>query len=344
MQNMKRKTIAVIGGGPAGLGAISALETLDADILLIDKSNRLGGHLNQWHRMNPTFTDAQTIIGQMTNHANSENMVVYQNTVAEYIEHQKTGVYSISTNNNKTLLADAVIFAGGFNEFDARKKEELGYGLYRRVVTSVEVEHFLAGNHSFDFAMSNSPNIGFVHCVGSRDVKCGNRYCSRICCMVGAKQAIKLKQKFPRAQITSFYMDLRMAGRGYEELYLQAQQEYSIRFVRGRVSEVSESQDTTLQVKAEDTLLARPIRGTFDLLVLLVGMEPPLENPLWTMIPKEADGFAKDELTQINPTDEKAAGLFWAGACKGPTTAADAFRDGQNAGLEAIQYLKSRQP
>jgi heterodisulfide reductase subunit A2 len=339
---MNRKTIAVIGGGPAGLGAISALHMLDADILLIDKSNRLGGHLNQWHRLNPTFTDAQTTIDQMTIGADKENTIVFQSTVAESIEHQKAGSYNISTNTGKTLIADAVIFAGGFNEFDARKKEELGYGIYRRVVTSVDVERFLAGNHTFDFDLSNAPSIGFVHCVGSRDVKCGNRYCSRICCMVGVKQAIELKQKFPHAQITSFYMDLRMAGRGYEELYLQAQQEYGIRFVRGRVSEVSESHNTSLQVKAEDTLLARPIRGTFDLLVLLVGMEPPLENPIWAMIPKEADGFAIDALTHATHNDNNTAGIFWAGACKGPTTSADAFRDGQNAGLEAIHYLKSR--
>ena len=121
-------------------------------------------------------------------------------------------------------------------------------------------------------AVDNPRRIGFVHCVGSRDEKVGNRYCSKVCCATAVKQACEIKQQFPDAVVYCFYMDLRMFGRGYEDMYLEAQKKYGVIFVRGRVSEVSEDKDGHLFVKAEDTLSGKPLRVTLDLLVLMAGM------------------------------------------------------------------------
>ena len=118
--------------------------------------------------------------------------------------------------------------------------------------------------------------IGFVHCVGSRDEKAGNRQCSKVCCATAVKQACEIKEKFPNSTVYCFYMDLRMFGRNYEDMYLEAQKKYGIIFVRGRVSEVSEKQDGTLLIKAEDTLSGKPLRVSLDLLVLMAGMQSSL--------------------------------------------------------------------
>ena len=83
-------------------------------------------------------------------------------------------------------------------------------------------------------AVDNPRRIGFVHCVGSRDEKVGNRYCSKVCCATAVKQACEIKQQFPDAVVYCFYMDLRMFGRGYEDMYLEAQKKYGVIFVRGR--------------------------------------------------------------------------------------------------------------
>ena len=78
--------------------------------------------------------------------------------------------------------------------------------------------------------------------------KVGNRYCSKVCCATAVKQACEIKQQFPDAVVYCFYMDLRMFGRGYEDMYLEAQKKYGVIFVRGRVSEVSEDKDGHLFV------------------------------------------------------------------------------------------------
>lgn len=104
------------------------------------------------------------------------------------------------------------------------------------------------------------------------------RHCSRVCCITGVKQAIEMKQAIPDAEVYSFYMDMRMFGPGYEELYRQAQQEFNIHFIRGRISEASQTIDNRVQIKAEDTLIGLPLKMTVDMLVLIVGMKAGASN------------------------------------------------------------------
>ncbi len=120
--------------------------------------------------------------------------------------------------------------------------------------------------------------IALLHCVGSRDEKVCQRHCSKVCCITGVKQAIELKKMFPEADVFNFYMDIRMFGAGYEELYREAQQSYNIHFVRGRISEASPMINGRIQIKAEDTLTGRPLRMSIDMLVLLAGMRANDDN------------------------------------------------------------------
>ncbi|NJO70443.1 MAG: CoB--CoM heterodisulfide reductase iron-sulfur subunit A family protein, partial [Bacteroidetes bacterium] len=96
--------------------------------------------------------------------------------------------------------------------------------------------------------------IGIVHCVGSRDEKAGNTYCSKVCCVTGVKQAIELKEQLPSSEIFNFYMDLRMYDRYFEDLYKEAQVKHHVQFIRGRLSEAFENPDGTVMIKIEDTL------------------------------------------------------------------------------------------
>ncbi len=115
--------------------------------------------------------------------------------------------------------------------------------------------------------------IGIVHCVGSRDEKSGNLYCSKLCCVTAVKQAIEIREYLPDSNVFCFYMDMRMGGAFYEELYMESQQKYHVNFIRGKVSEVGESITNKLIVKVEDTLAGRPLKMELDLLVLMAGME-----------------------------------------------------------------------
>ena len=208
-------------------------------------------------------------------------------------------------------------------------------------VTNADIEgYFRTGR---DPRIDNPERIGIVHCVGSRDEKAGCRNCSKVCCATAVRQACELKAKFPKAKVYCFYMDLRMFGRGYEDLYLKAQKEYGVRFIRGRVSEVSEKIDKTLQVKAEDTLSSTPLKVSLDLLVLMAGMRP---SKAGTKVAKMirldtgedgylsvADGFTGMQATSI-------PGLFVAGAATGPKTLPETLAEARAASALIHDYLK----
>lgn len=89
---------------------------------------------------------------------------------------------------------------------------------------------------------------------------------------------MEMRQMFPEADVFNFYMDIRMFGPGYEEMYREAQQKYNIHFIRGRISEASPMIDGRVQIKAEDTLTGRPLRMSVDMLILIVGMRANDDN------------------------------------------------------------------
>ena len=183
--------------------------------------------------------------------------------------------------------------------------------------------------------------IVFLQCVGSRDEKSGNHYCSKLCCVTAVKQAIEVKKQLPDCEAFVFYMDLRMWGQGFEEMYRTAQQEYDVNFIRGRISEAGGTFDGRVQIKAEDTLLGRPLKMTSDLLVLMVGMEASKgtrELATQCRICGEY-GFAQSKDPHLHDCQSEAPGLFVAGACKRPMTLSDSINDGRSAACEILTSL-----
>jgi len=213
------------------------------------------------------------------------------------------------------------------------------------VITSADLEELFASGEEFVNRQGNKPDrVGFVHCVGSRDEKVNNLHCSKVCCITAVKQAIEVKQLLPEAEVFCFYMDLRMFGRHYEELYKEAQEKYNIQFIRGRLSESTEDKDGNIVVKVEDTLLGKPLRIKVGLLVLMAGMEPRTNTKsLTTMLGLKnvSDGFIQpvDEVLRTNYTE--IPGVFVAGTCSGPKSVSDTLADARSAALAVADYLKS---
>ena len=179
----------------------------------------------------------------------------------------------VSTGNGDDIKADAILLATGFDLFKSERKEEYGYGIYDNVITSADLEKMFRSGEIKLKSGRKPEKIGIVHCVGSRDEKVGNLYCSKLCCVTAVKQAIELKENLTDCKVFCFYMDMRMGGALYEELYREAQEKYGIGFIRGKVSEVGVNINKKLVVKVEDTLVGRPLKMELDMLVLMAGME-----------------------------------------------------------------------
>ena len=334
--------VIIIGGGPCGLEASAHLHKMGYNVILIEKDDHLGGHLAKWDRLFPEGVPAKEVLDKLTTNINGVKYFLKTEVKSINLLDRE---YNVILSNGITILAQAVLMASGFDLFPAQKKEEYGYGIYDHVITNADLENwFKTGNDSR--IKQNPQRIGFVHCVGSRDEKAGNRYCSKVCCATAVKQACEVKEAFPEAQVYCFYMDLRMFGRGYEDLYLKAQKNCGVRFIRGRVSEVAEDLNKQLVVKAEDTLSGKPIKVTLDLLVLMSGMTNCTAGQrVAEMIglKKDEDGFfsCKDSILSLQESDK--AGVFYAGACTGPKTLPDTLHEARAAALAIHNYIKNKE-
>lgn len=337
------KHVVIIGGGVAGLETASELTDAGHWVTVIEKQNRIGGKLNDWSYLFPDFTSAAEVKSSLVRKSESKKFSVLTQTEVLSVNRQ-LNKFSIKTTAEPILEADAIVVSTGYELFDARRKEEYGYKIYDHVITSADLEKLLEPDGDLTIAAGNHPKrIAFVHCVGSRDEKSGNQYCSKVCCITGVKQAIELKKRIPVAEIFCFYMDLRMYGKHFEELYHEAQEKYDIQFIRGRLSEASEKIDKSLLIKAEDTLSGRPLKMNVDMLILLVGMESgsgTAHAASKCSLDCEKSGFLKPVDSFLKSNISNQEGIFLAGSCTAPMSVNDTILHARSAAIEVNNWLK----
>ena len=336
-----KENIVIIGGGLAGMEAAKQLLLLGYNPILVEQRDHLGGHVAQWHRLFPDMSPAQDLVRRLGGEIMEAN--IFLETKVTYVNRLQNG-YLVMLSNGVSVSCRAILVASGFKLFDAARKEEYGYGVYDHVVTNADLEAWFGGAEDDRFP-KDPKAVGFVHCVGSRDLKAGNVQCSKVCCMTAVKQAIEMKERFPGARIYCFYMDLRLFGKKYEDFYLEAQQNYAVQFIRGRVSEVGETLDGRLQVKAEDTLSGKPLKVQLDLLVLMAGIvcNPDVaELARMARLDVDSDGFLRSVDNVAGIVDSNRPGIFYAGACTGAKTIPETLAEARSASLRIHQFLQGR--
>jgi heterodisulfide reductase subunit A len=238
----------------------------------------------------------------------------------------------------------AVVVATGFDEFDARKKPEFGYGRYRNVISGLEFERLASasdptgGKIQLDGLVPQE--IVFIHCVGSRDKQEGGEYCSRICCMYTAKQAHLAHDKIPGAKITVFYMDVRAFGKGFEEFYDRVRAE-GVTYRRGNPSEIYRRGEKLI-VRAEDTLIGKTVEVPADLVVLATGIQPRHDAAQvagMLGLHFSDDGFFAEAHPELRPVDTLRPGIFLAGTCQAPKDIPDTVAQAKAAASRTIVAL-----
>ncbi|NHI82996.1 MAG: CoB--CoM heterodisulfide reductase iron-sulfur subunit A family protein [Candidatus Thorarchaeota archaeon] len=245
------------------------------------------------------------------------------------------------------ICVGTIIVATGFDLFDASQKQEYGYGEYANVVNIAEVERMLnaagptKGHVVRPSDLQEPKRVVYVQCVGSRD-ELTNRYCSRICCMTAIKQARMIRDKLG-AEVYIFYIDLRTFGKGYEEFY-ESTAEAGVTFIRGRVGEVVEEEETSLlTVRGEDTLIGKPIHlNDVDLVVLSTGVVAPkaaerIAHALNLSI--SPDGFLMEAHPKLRPVDSFNDGIFVAGMAQGPKDIPDTVAQAKAAASGAMALM-----
>ncbi len=333
--------VTVIGAGVAGMAAAQTLADLGIRVVLLERERDPGGHVKNWDRLFPVRRPAEEVIRSF---AGPHPMIRSVNGIKVTNITDNGSGYTVELENGERISTVSIIIATGFRLFDAARKEEYGYGIYDNVITSAELEKILKSGQSLTTKNGRQPErVAMIHCVGSRDEKVGNRYCSKVCCVTGVKQAMEIREMLPHCELFSFYMDLRMFDRHFEELYFEAQQRWGVNFIRGRLSECSENPDRTILIKTEDTLTGKPLKMNVDMVVLLIGFIPEPGNAGLTgnlSLASGDDGFLLPADCHLGNNLTKSPGIFLAGAVKGPTGITDAMADGKAAAIAARNYLQ----
>ncbi len=227
----------------------------------------------------------------------------------------------------------AVVLATGFNLFAADLKPEYGYGTFKNVITGMQMDRLLAPTRPFNTILRPGDGkvperIAYIMCTGSRDEQVGNPLCSRFCCMYSIKQNQLIMGALPLADVTVHYMDMRAAGKKYDEFYEQARA-MGATYVKGRVAKVTETPEGNLVLRYEDienggTL----VDAEYDLVVLAVGVQP--NSTATALFPEGA--LSLDEFRYIAEMDEDVnpgvtsiPGVYVAGAASGARDIAESI-------------------
>jgi heterodisulfide reductase subunit A2 len=338
------REVVVIGAGTAGMEVSGQLSAAGIKVTLIDGKSAPGGNVAGWHMLFPDRRDSKEIVNYLDGIIRNELVTLLPDTSVTSVERKGSSIL-VKTSGTLTIQTDAVVLATGFDLFNCSRKEEYGFGIYNNVITSADLE-VLFGKEEVTTVNGSKPSrIGMVHCVGSRDEKVGNLYCSKLCCVTAVKQAIEIKERLPECEVFCFYMDMRMGGAYYEELYREAQEKWGVNFIRGKVSEAGVTINKRLTVKVEDTLAGRPLKMELDILVLMAGMEMSQGGKTISL----NSGLKTGENRFFEPSDHiygsnlsNIPGVFYAGTCTAPMNIPDTISHARSAASEVIKYLKSK--
>jgi len=244
--------------------------------------------------------------------------------------------------------AGAVVVSVGFDEFDARKLGNYGYGRFPNVITSLELERLLNASgvtqgHVIRPSDHETPkNIVFVQCVGARGD--GDRpYCSRFCCMNAVKDSLLIRQHDPEVEdITILHTDIRAFGKGFDDFVNRSVKEKSATYIRGRPSKIEEEENGDLVLFVEDTLEGKPKRVKADLVVLSVAAAPNEgAKKLADTLGIETDpyGFVAREDPAVSSVETSRDGIYVAGSASGPQVIPDCVAQASAAAARAQLFL-----
>ena len=334
------KDIAVIGGGVAGLATALDLAEAGLKVTIIEKQPEIGGRAFTLH----LDDDDKKLLPDINRIKEHENITVRTESEVSVIQ-GGLGHYKLDLKNGEPVAAGAIVVATGSEVFDADRIAEYRYHL-PEVINSYDLSQLLARQGEGLTIKGDSEytpkNIHFIQCVGSRDENY-NPYCTLICCTIGVKQALELKQRLPDANVYIHYMDMRGPYPGFEEKFIEAQ-DAGVTFSRGRIGDILPAETAEdghrLDLRGESVELGEVFSWPADLVVLSVGHQPTegandLAN--MTFFPKDRDSFNVEHNYHIDLKDRR--GIVFVGTAQGPRFMHHSLADARRGAYEIAEFF-----
>jgi len=243
------------------------------------------------------------------------------------------------------LDVGAIVVATGFDPFDPLAVRQYGYGKYRNIVTSLGYERLISasgptGGHLQRLSdRAPAKRVGFIQCVGSRDLR-HSQFCSSVCCMHATKEAILANEHDREVHSTVFYTDLRAAGKGFQEYVARAEREYNVDYVRARVAEITQDGNERPIIRYEDGSSGQAGSETVDLAVLAISLVPRRGvKELANLLGVDLDEHNFIRTDPFSPTDTTRPGVFACGYCRGPADIPDSVAQASAAAARAAEVV-----
>ena len=236
--------------------------------------------------------------------------------------------------NTFTIKAAAIVWATGWNPYDAKKIDTLSFGKVQNVITNMMMERLASANGPTSGKIVRPSdgkevnNIAFVQCAGSRDEN-HLPFCSYICCLASLKQSTYIREANPESKATIYYIDLRTPGR-YEKFYKKVKADANVSFVKGKVAKIEEDPATKdVIVTVEDTLSGQKLHVRHEMVVLATGMEPSTAT---SKIPGNAE-YDQDNFVVSGE-------ILATGCVKKPSDVMSSGQTATGTALKAIQKVR----
>ncbi|MFX1293404.1 MAG: CoB--CoM heterodisulfide reductase iron-sulfur subunit A family protein, partial [Promethearchaeota archaeon] len=322
----------VIGGGIAGITATLELAAQGYNVYLIEKEPKLGGLVNKIHYLLED-EDPQAYLEKLIDKINlNDRITILLNTSIEDITGY-VGNFKVKANYQgemKEFETGIIIVATGGFEY---KPTEYLYGQDERILTQQELEQKIVKNEI------NAKRIVMIQCVGSRNKV--RTYCSKICCSIAIKNALKLKVLNPDSHIFILYRDIRTYG--FKESYYEKAREIGINFIQFEENNPPEIniKDNKIQLSifnldTQSNLLLEP-----DLVVLSAAFLPTENKNLAQMlkVPLDQNGFFLEAHAKLRPLDFATDGIFLCGTAQWPKFINETIAQAKGAAARATTIL-----
>ncbi len=349
-----QKSVAIIGAGVAGIKASIALSNMGDNVYLIERENKIGGKLASLGKVFPGNITGEDMIARLNEEVKNEDRITLLTSTKIKECSGNIGDFRIRLQDNietgepavseREINVGSILVATGFESYTP-SEGEYGYKEIDNVITLPEFRDLIKnGKEGKELVFKNRKirDIAFIYCVGSRQIKGENKYCSRYCCSAAIQSSLDIKERFGDVQVYHFTKGVRTYG-SQELKYAEASRsgDIFIQFPDKDEPVVSSEKGVTL-IKAKDILSAKKeIEAAVDLVVLVTGMVPDSDKSVGSLLklPRGRDNFFNEIHMKLRPVETVIDGITIAGTCQGPKGVMESVNSALSAAVKTHSFV-----
>lgn len=342
-----QRSVAVIGAGVAGMRAAIALAQMNDKVYLIERDENTGGKLNKIERVSPLKLSGKELVNRLNEDIEKNGNITLLKNTKVVKSSGNIGDFKLTLLNKNgvesLINVGSVLVATGFDSYQPLQGE-YGYGEIPQVITLPDFKELISasGNGKLIFGNREVKNIAYIYCVGSRQLKGDNKYCSRFCCTAAIQSSLDVREKYPQINTIHFHKGIRTYGK-QELIYKESNSngDLYVQFPDKEVPAVS-FENGLVTVKSKDILSSkREVEVNVDLVVLVTGMVPDKDESIGTIfkLPRGRDKFFNEIHLKLRPVETVIDGVTIAGTCQAPKNVMESVDSALAAAVKSHSFV-----